>query len=510
MEQGKFTILNLFDSLSWFKTGGDWTPWRAFLCALYGLPMTPEELECFRACTGRRSPPTEPATEVWLIAGRRAKKSAIAALLAVWRALFYNYAPPKGPLAPGERAKIPIIAKNKLEAKTIRSFALAILRTSNLRCFLQTQDPPEETIPLTNGIDLAIIACNIMAGRSYASVLALLDEVAFFRSEDSAHPDEDIARGVKAGMAMIPGAILGGLSSPWAKRGLLYQKYRDHFGKDDGILVWKAGTTYMNRDPLLAQVVDQAYKDDPIAAATEYGAEFRSDVDVFIPEEIIDAAMVRSNWLDPVEGVRYFAFCDPSGGAKDAFTLAIAHADYARQKVILDVLEAVQAPFRPSDAHEQLAKTLKRFGLRFVTGDKYAGEYPADGFRAHQIGYTPSELTRSQIYVEFLPLMMGGKTELIRDNKLRTELVALDRRTTSNREIIDHPPDGSDDRANCAAGALGLAAKIGLKIKPPEPDKPQGNPEEQRAREFQAYLKSLHNPEESKGSKWDYLNRGGR
>ena len=72
--RGEFTLPMLMDSLPWFRTGGDWTPWRAFLCALYGLPMTPEELECFRYCTGRRSPPTEPASEVWLIAGRRAVK----------------------------------------------------------------------------------------------------------------------------------------------------------------------------------------------------------------------------------------------------------------------------------------------------------------------------------------------------------------------------------------------------------------------------------------------------
>jgi hypothetical protein len=41
-------------------------------------------------------------------------------------------------------------------------------------------------------------------------------------------------------------------------------------------------------NPTLPQeVIDQAYADDPQAAAAEYGAQFRSDVASFIDREVV-------------------------------------------------------------------------------------------------------------------------------------------------------------------------------------------------------------------------------
>lgn len=520
--RGEFTILDLFDTLPTYRPRPDreedgvfipgdppdtWVPWRAFLCALFGLPMTERELRHFQECTGRMTPPTRPAREVWVICGRRGRKSSIAALLAVWRACFYDYS---GIVAPGERVKVPIIAKSMEQAKAIRGFAVQIFKRTMLGALLEGE-PLAETIALTTGVDIVITACNLSAGRSHASSAVLLDEVAFFHSEDSTTPDEDIVRGVKPGMSMIPGSILGGFSSPWAKRGVLYKKFREHYGRDDGALVWKASSTYMNPDKELAETVRLALMEDPVGAQTEYNAQFRSDVAAFVPEEVVDAAIVRGRgWLPFDPANRYFAFCDPSAGVADDMTLGIAHADYARQKVVLDVIQVISPPFEPSEAHAAFAETLKRFGLRFITGDRFAFGYVADAWRPYQIGYLDSELSRSEIYGNFLPLLMNRQVELPDDPKLRAQLIALDRRTTANREVIDHPPGGHDDAINSAAGACVLAAKIGLKIKPAEAEKPHGNLVEQRQREFQAYLKSLHNPEPEGGSKWGYLNRGGR
>src|ERR1700704_833169 len=65
--------------------------------------------------------------------------------------------------------------------------------------------------------------------------------------ESSANPDIEIMRAVRPGMASIPGSILLLASSPYAKKGELYNAFRRHFGKDDGrVLVWKAPTSTMN------------------------------------------------------------------------------------------------------------------------------------------------------------------------------------------------------------------------------------------------------------------------
>ena len=42
----------------WFRDPADWRPWRAFLAALFGLPMSDEDLALFRQCTGRTEPRT--------------------------------------------------------------------------------------------------------------------------------------------------------------------------------------------------------------------------------------------------------------------------------------------------------------------------------------------------------------------------------------------------------------------------------------------------------------------
>ena len=69
---------NLF--APWFKDRATWAAWFTFLRALFGLPLLDRELTLYRECTGRQTPPTAPATEGWLVCGRRAGKSFVLAL----------------------------------------------------------------------------------------------------------------------------------------------------------------------------------------------------------------------------------------------------------------------------------------------------------------------------------------------------------------------------------------------------------------------------------------------
>jgi len=87
--------------------GTSWNRWRVFLKALFALPMDEIERIIYRAHTGRRKPPAAPFREAWVIAGRRAGKSRIAALIAVYLAAFKEYG---ACLAPGEVATVMVIA----------------------------------------------------------------------------------------------------------------------------------------------------------------------------------------------------------------------------------------------------------------------------------------------------------------------------------------------------------------------------------------------------------------
>ena len=51
--------------------GDTWQAWRAFLAALYGLPMDADTLARYRHHTGRTEPPAQAFTEAALVCGRR-------------------------------------------------------------------------------------------------------------------------------------------------------------------------------------------------------------------------------------------------------------------------------------------------------------------------------------------------------------------------------------------------------------------------------------------------------
>src|SRR5512140_158540 len=89
----RLTILDLMDDQvfgPWFR-GPSWCAWRVFLKVLFGLMLNPAELETYAKHTGRQHPPTEQASEAWLVVGRRGGKSLIAALVAVFLACFRDY-----------------------------------------------------------------------------------------------------------------------------------------------------------------------------------------------------------------------------------------------------------------------------------------------------------------------------------------------------------------------------------------------------------------------------------
>ncbi len=92
-----------------------------------------------------------------------------------------------------------------------------------------------------------------------------------------------------------------------------------------------------------------------------------------------------------------------------------------------------------------------------MKGDRYGGEWPAERFQVHGIRYEPAELNRSDLFLSFLPLLNSGRLDLIDNQRMITQFVALERRTArSGRDSIDHAPGGHDDLANAVAGCAAL------------------------------------------------------
>jgi hypothetical protein len=315
------------------------------------------------------------------------------------------------------------------------------------------EDETQETITLKNRVSIEIHTASFRSTRGYTIVAALLDEIAYWPSEDAAEPDIEVINAIKPGMATIPGAMLLCASSPYARRGALWEAHRKHFGKDsDPVLVWQAPTRTMN--PTVAQsLIDEAMEADPASAAAEYLAEFRTDVETFVSREVVEAAVVAGRYeLPRLEGVRYFGFVDPSGGSSDSMTLAIAHRE--GERVILDAVRERKPPFSPDAVVAEFAALIKQYGCRFVRGDRYGGEWPRERFRTHGADYQIANKDRSAIYVELLPLLNSGRADLLDHARCVTQFCQLERRAGRGRDVIDHPPGGHDDLCNAVAGAL--------------------------------------------------------
>lgn len=436
---------------SWFEDDWQsWQPWLAFLCALFALPMDADQLGIYRECTSRKEAPSQIAREAWLVCGRRAGKSFILALVAVFLAAFFDY---RSYLAPGERGTILVIAADRKQSRVILRYIAALLKGVPMLAQLITRETAEG-FDLGNSVSIEVATCSFRSVRGYTLVAALLDEVAFWRAEDSTEPDYEVLNALRPGMSTIPNSMLLCASSPYARRGVLYEAHRKHFGREhDPTLVWQAATRRMN--PSVPQsFIDAEMERDAASARAEYLAQFRADIEAFITRESVEACISNGVYeRGRISGITYSAFCDPSGGSADSMTLAIA----SKQNGIatLDALRERKPPFSPEQVVDEFARLLKSYGITKVLGDRYAGEWVKEPFRAQGITYESAAKPKSDLYRDFLPLVNSRKVDLLEHPKLLQQLVGLERRVArSGKDSIDHSPGAHDDIANAVAGAL--------------------------------------------------------
>ena len=446
-------------------SGKSWATWRVVLKALYGLPLSGKETTLYFEITNRRVKPRKAFRELWCVVGRRGGKSRIMALVAVFEAAFKSY---RHILSRGERGKVVIVAADRQQARVVFQYVKALLEGSALLRRL-IRSTTRESIALRNGIDIEIHTASFRSTRGYTIVAFIGDEISFWRDADSANPDTEILTAIRPAMVTVPGALMLMISSPYSRRGALWQTYKKHFGVSASadVLVIQGSTDTFNPTVPLS-VIKAAYEADHAAASAEYGAEFRRDIAAFVPLETVEACTVPGRIeLPPVSGVRYFAFTDPSGGSSDSFTLAIAHTE-KEGLTVLDAVRERKPPFSPDAVVSEFAELLKSYRVGVVQGDRYAGEWPRERFAVHGVKYEPHAKPKSELYAAMLPVLNSARVELLDVPRLAAQLVGLERRTTrAGKDTIDHAPKAHDDVANAVAGAVSLARrKSGTKAAP--------------------------------------------
>jgi hypothetical protein len=446
----------------WFP-GDTWNNWRAILKGIYALPMTADEVGFFRSVADR-DPPKKAVREVWLICGRGAGKDAIASAITAHSAALFDGS---SYLRPGERALVMCLATDREQSKICLNYVRSYFTDVELfKGMIQRETATG--FELSNGVDIAVATNSYRSVRGRSILCCIFDECAFWRDETSQTPDEETFRAVRPALARVPGSIMIGISSPYKKSGLLYRKFKAHYGNEDSdVLVIRAPSTTLN--PTIDQAeIDKDLTEDPASARAEYFAEWRDDIGGWLDMATIEAAVDFGVTVRPPVAnnkFRYRSGVDPSGGGKDSYVLAIAHDEAGL--AILDCVVEIRGPSNPATATETIAATLKEYGLRDTVGDKYAAGWVVDAFAKCGIKYGHSERVRSEIYLDVLPLFTSGKVRLLDNPRLVNQFASLERRTLSGgKDIVDHGKGGHDDVCNAAALALITRGRQPMTINP--------------------------------------------
>ena len=433
---------------------------KVSLKALYGLSMTPEELQLARRFVGKAWKPGIEYREAAFICGRRSGKSdKLASNVAIYEAFFRDHN-----LSPGETGIVLLLAQNMRQAKVVKGYIEGKIRKSPIlsRHVVATR---AQEIELDNGITIAIHPASFRSIRGLSVVTTICDEIAFWWTEESyANPDVEVVKAVRPAMATFPHAKLLFISSPYTMSGVLWEAYRKR-DEDEDTLVWRAPTQVMN-PTVSAKFLAREKNRDPEDFRREYLAEFTDAVSAFLSSEAIERCVIRGRKeLAPDRENQHYIAAIDAAYKGDRFTLAIAHYDRERDMIVIDALRGwqgtAQQPLQLSTQVIPEIKALdKRYGFRTVHADQFGAQPLKEVFERNELYFEEHIFTnqsKADIYAYLRTRVSEGTIELLDHETSLRELRGLQlERLAGGALRIGHAGHGKarDDYADAIALAI--------------------------------------------------------
>jgi len=241
----------------------------------------------------------------------------------------------------------------------------------------------------------------------------------------------------------------------------LYDAFKKYYGVNGPPDILVAYGTSRDLNPSLPQSgIDRELERDPVRNRAEYLSEWRSDVERFIPREIVEACVGDFYELPPQPGENYHCFFDPASGVPEGDSLAAVVSHKLGDRVIIDAVREIKPPFNFFEVIETVLLPLcKAYKIFKVVGDNYGGELAKEPVRRVGIDYELSAKHTSQLYLDpFLGMLNATKIALPRHERAISQICQLERSVQrSGRDQITHPTHGHDDVACAIAGAVDLA-----------------------------------------------------
>jgi hypothetical protein len=444
--------------------GPSWDGWKALLLASVGEVLTDEERAHFTRLTERaREPGNGALCEIFLVVGgRRGGKSRALTTLCAWLAI-QDWSED---LALGEKGRIMVIAPSMDQASNTMGYLRDIFRENALLASLIVRETADE-IHLKNKIVFEVQAASAATSRGKTAIAILADESAFLKSGDAVNSDTDVFTALRPCLGSTGGPLLL-TSSPDGEDGLTYDLYRRFYGPDgDPAIIVAKGSTKDFNPKFRDSVIDRAYEQDPTAAATEFGGEFRAPTTAYITRELVERC-VEKGVAGPrprQPGVAYSCYVDVSSGAgADSTTACVSHKiiDGDRHITVVDWLYEAKPPFDPLVVIADICTKLQMWNITEVTGDQYGKPY-ITAFSRCGVRYKLASLTTSEVFLHALPAWTSGSVQLydgLDDTAIR-QLIGLRRTYTNGREKIEHGKrNGHDDLAVAICGAIFLTTPV--------------------------------------------------
>jgi hypothetical protein len=345
----------------------------------------------------------------------------------------------------------------------------------------------------------------VKAVRGYDSPVAVMDEVGvWYQDADSANPDFEIYRQVSSRQAQFRDPIIIGISSPWNKAGLLYQRHEA--GTAGGKLVCPLcrevprkgctqcarlrrphknflalhGTTASLGNPLITrEFLQNEYDKDPKAYEREYLAGFQDSLSGFLDSTLVQEA-VDGGVLErpPAPLVTYVAALDPAF-KQDAFGFAIGHAE-AGGKVVIDLarrwLPQRGAPLNPEAVLNEITPLLKQYKVVTVKCDQYHFASLNQlclqrGWALEEVPFTATR--KAGMYGNLASLVNQKRIRLVDNLDLLNELKRLEKRLTPDGLVKVGAPEGMHDDL---ASVTVLVADACAWLLPATPQAPASEP----------------------------------
>lgn len=433
--------------------------WIVAYKAFEGQPLRESELEIWRALSGRDEYEPRETHELVAVKGRRAHGTKTATKFLAYQIHtgdFRKHAPK------GDRLHVPIIAQSRDTAREVKSYLDTFYQTTELRS--EVSEIFRTSIELTNNFVISVQTCSYRAPRGISAPIALCDEVGVWRSE-GADVDREVVRSLTPAQIQFPNRKLILLGSPWMKAGVLFERW-DRRNEGGDRLVLHCPTPVMN--PLIpTEELAREQANDPQNYRREFLAEWLDDVDQFLPDSDITAA-IRSGVHEnaPVEAYKgsYFGAIDASSlTGRDRFVFGIARPSVrgsAGLGATVDLLRGWTRSPVPQVCDE-IAAIARSYGLRSITADQHGYAFlrelmSARGIELRQLPFTTR--SKPEIFLDLKLALSQLRLQLLDHPESLRELRMLESRRTSGGNYAIAAPRGAHDDYACV---IALLAHIG-------------------------------------------------